>query len=115
MGGTGQARVGGQRLSLLPLESRAPKLLTVRDKGEGRDREWQGLGLACPKSLTIFYFKKILSGFPGQVAQLVGASSHAPKGYRFNPQSQHIREATNQCFAPSLPLSLDQINKHVLR
>ena len=28
--------------------------------------------------------------WPGQVAQLVGASSHAPKGYKFNRWSGHI-------------------------
>ena len=51
---------------------------------------------------------------PGQVAQLVGASSPAQKGWGFDPQSGHIprlqvqslvrcvREATDQCFSLSL-------------
>ena len=56
---------------------------------------------------------------PGQVAQLVGALSRAPKrvaglipgqgtylGCKFNPQSGCVWEATDRCFYLSLFLSL---------
>ena len=39
--------------------------------------------------ITFSYTIKIQSS-PGQVAQLVEASSHTPKGCRFGPQSGHI-------------------------
>lgn len=59
------------------------------------------------------------------MVQLVEASSHTPKGVRFNSQSghitglrvwsrsQHVWEATNWCF--SLPSSLSEINKCIFK
>ena len=59
----------------------------------------------------------------GQVAQLVGASSCAPKSCGFNSQSGHITnpqlgciwEATDQCYSYSLspPSSFSKINKNI--
>ena len=58
---------------------------------------------------------------PGQVAQCVGASSHTPKGCRFDSQSGHLQEATDECFfltsmflstSSSLHFSLSKINKN---
>ena len=46
---------------------------------------------------------------PGGVAQLVGPSSHTPKGCRFDSWSGHGQEATGRCFSLTsmfLPLSL---------
>ena len=45
----------------------------------------------------------------GQVSQLVGTSSPAQKGCRFNSQSGHVQETTNRCL--SLSLSLSKINE----
>ena len=68
---------------------------------------------------------------PGQVAQLVGVLSHAPKVVgsipgqgtcpccKFDPQLGYVQEATNQCFSLSLSLSplpassLSKINEHL--
>ena len=64
----------------------------------------------------------------GWVAQLVGVSSHTPKGCGFNSQSGHIatylgccfdprlgrtQEATNQCSSLSLSLSLSSLLKSI--
>ena len=61
----------------------------------------------------------------GQVAQLLGALCHTPKGCRFDSLAGHVWEATNGCFSltlmfPSLSLSLsfslsNQFKKHFLR
>lgn len=54
------------------------------------------------------------------VAQLVGASSNAPEGCRFDSRSEHMWEATNcvtLSWEVSLPHSLHhslKINKHIL-
>lgn len=47
------------------------------------------------------FFKKYMRT-PGQVPQLVGISSHAPKGCGFNPQSGDLWEATERCFSLTL-------------
>ena len=44
------------------------------------------------------------------MAQLVGASSCAPKGCGFDPQSGDVQEATDQCFS-HIDISLSQIKK----
>ena len=60
------------------------------------------------------------------VAQLVGAPSHLPKGCRFDPQSGHLPwlqvrsplgqvQEANQSVFLSLPYLLSKINKHLLR
>ena len=66
---------------------------------------------------VVYLILKALSWGPGQVAQLVGASSPTPKGCGFDPWPGHIWEATDGCFlhvddSLSLPA---KINKHILR
>lgn len=36
---------------------------------------------------------------PGWVARMVGTSSHAPKGRRFDSQLGHVQETMDQCFS----------------
>ena len=54
---------------------------------------------------------------PGQMAQLLGASSHTPKGWGFDPWLGRLLEATDGCFSFTLtflslptPLSQKSIN-----
>ena len=42
------------------------------------------------------------------VAQLVGVSSHAQRGFRFHPWLGHLWEATNQCTPPPSSLPKNQ-------
>ena len=44
-------------------------------------------------------FFRIAKNYPGWVAQLVGALSHAPKGCSFDPWTGHKWEVTNPCFS----------------
>lgn len=52
----------GQRQKFLCLWSGVPKLLTFKDKGEGRDPERQALGLQCSKFTDDLYFKNACRG-----------------------------------------------------
>ena len=59
---------------------------------------------------------KTVQSCPGGCGSVVGLSSPAQKGVRFEPWSGHIREATNQCFSLTLMFlsllsSLSNINK----
>ena len=52
---------------------------------------------------------KMVPVSPWQMDQLVGALSHTPKDFWFDPQSRHIQKAINQCFSHiDAPLSLGE-------
>ena len=65
------------------------------------------------QSVRRYFLPKRTEVSPGQEAQLVGALSYTPKCCGFNPRSERVWEATNQCFSlsisPSLPVSLKSI------
>ena len=75
-----------------------------------------------PNSFRNFVYNKGGLTCPGRVTQLVGASSHTPKGYGFDSQSGHILRLgsvhrrqpidvslPHQCFPFLLPLNLKSV------
>lgn len=69
------------------------------------------------------YNKKSIYLHPGPVAQLVGTSSHTPKGWRFDSWLGRIQEATHRCFSHQCffshphvsPSPSQSINQHILQ